>query len=163
MTKKQKCQKRCGSGEGLLHLTLGKQIHAIYALDKVIAMVSSLSQQLSKLTSDTTNSLNLKAQKAAHAKSLIWEAKDAAFQDFDTIYAVCYEGFQELCLLDPRFAAFGRTIFSEHSKTQDRDQMTAEENNDLDRVLNDFLELVGARLLLTPALKAVEWTVRRFR
>lgn len=65
--------------------------------------------------------------------------------------------------MDTRFAEFGRTIFSEQSKVEDRREMTAAQNKELDTVLEAFLALVGGRLLLSPAVKAVEWLVRRFR
>jgi len=126
-------------------------------------MATSLADQLSRISANSTNSLNLKAQKAAHAKSLIFEPRVAASQSFETIYTLCHEGFQELCLLDSRFLEFQRDIFSEQSQTEDRTQMTAGENSELDKRLEAFLGLVGARLRLTPGIKAVEWLVRRFR
>ncbi|KAH0558421.1 hypothetical protein GP486_004920 [Trichoglossum hirsutum] len=125
--------------------------------------MTSLAEQLSQIATKSTNSLNLKAQKAAHSQSLIFEPRIAASQDFDTIYTICLEGFQELCQLDPRFVRFGRSIFSQQSKNEERNQMTKRENDELDTVLEEFLGLVGARLLLKPGLKAVEWLVRRFR
>jgi len=126
-------------------------------------MASSLAAQLSVIAANSENSLNLKAQKAAHSKSLIFEARIAATQSFDTIYTLCHEGFQELCLLDPRFLDFQRDIFSEQSQEEDRTQMTATENSELNKRLESFLGLVGGRLRLNPAIKAVEWLVRRFR
>jgi U3 small nucleolar RNA-associated protein 10 len=126
-------------------------------------MASSLAAQLSVIAANSENSLNLKAQKAAHSKSLIFEARIAATQSFDTIYTLCHEGFQELCLLDPRFLDFQRDIFSEQSQEEDRTQMTATENSELNKRLEPFLALVGGRLRLNPAIKAVEWLVRRFR
>ncbi len=126
-------------------------------------MATSLAAQLQQLAANSTNSLDLKAQRVAHAQSLIFEAKLAATQDFDTIFQVCQEGYHELCALDPRFVGFRRSIFSEHSKTQDRTQMTAGENEVLNRTLEDFMGLVGGRLLLKPGLRAIEWLVRRFR
>ncbi len=126
-------------------------------------MASSLAAQLSQIAANSTNSLNLKAQKAAHAKSLIFEPRVAASQGYDTIYTLCHEGYHELCLLDGRFVDFQRSIFSEQSQEQDRTQMTAEENAELDKRVESFMGLVGARLRLTPAIKAVEWLVRRFR
>ncbi|KAI9738135.1 MAG: snoRNA-binding rRNA-processing protein utp10 [Claussenomyces sp. TS43310] len=126
-------------------------------------MASSLAAQLSQIAAHSTNALNLKAQKAAHAKSLIFEPRVAASQSFDTLYALCHEGYQELCLLDGRFLQFQKSLFSEHSQEHDRTQMTAAENAELDKRLETFLGLVGARLRLNPAVKAVEWLVRRFR
>lgn len=126
-------------------------------------MASSLAAQLAQIAATSTHQLDLKAQRAAHSQSLIFEKKVAASQDFETIFQICHEGFLELCLLDSRFLPFKRTIFSEQSKTEDRGQMTAAQNKELDTVLEDFLALVGARLLLNPAVKAVDWLVRRFR
>ena len=126
-------------------------------------MATNLASQLSQIAAHSTDSLNLKAQKAAHSKSLIFEPRIAASQSFDTIYTICYEGFQELCLLDDRFIEFQRNLFSERSQEEERTQMTAEENANLDSSLESFLGLVGGRLRLNPAIKAVEWLVRRFR
>ena len=126
-------------------------------------MSTSLAAQLSQIAAKSTNSLNLKAQKIAYSKSLIFDAATASSQDIDTLYTICAEGFNELCLLDHRFRPFARSVFSEQSKAEDRTQMTQSENDELDRVLEAFLALAGGRLLLKPAVKAVEWLVRRFR
>ncbi|CRG90866.1 U3 small nucleolar RNA-associated protein 10 [Talaromyces islandicus] len=126
-------------------------------------MATSLSAQLAQIASKSTNPLDLKAQQVAHSKSLIFDHKTAKSQDFHTIYEICHEGFRELCQLDTRFSEFDRTIFSPHSKTEDRSEMTAAQNKDLDAVLESFMALVGGRLQLTPAIKALDWLVRRFR
>jgi U3 small nucleolar RNA-associated protein 10 len=126
-------------------------------------MATSLAAQLSVISANSENSLNLKAQKAAHSKSIIFEARVAASQSFDTIYTLSHEGFQELCLLDGRFLEFQKDIFSEQSKNEDRTQMTTAENSELDKRLEGFLGLVSGRLRLSPAVKAVEWLIRRFR
>jgi U3 small nucleolar RNA-associated protein 10 len=126
-------------------------------------MASSLAAQLSQIAANSTNQLNLKAQRLAHSQSLIFGKRVAGSQDFDTIYDICYDGFREICQLDARFAQFERSLFSEQSKSQERTEMSAEQNKELDTVLEAFLALVGGRLLLNPAVKAVEWLVRRFR
>ncbi|KAG0646851.1 U3 small nucleolar RNA-associated 10 [Hyphodiscus hymeniophilus] len=126
-------------------------------------MASSLAGQLSQIAAKSAKTLDLKAQKAAHSKSLIFEPRVAASQSFETIYTLCHEGFQELCLLDGRFLEYQRNIFSEQSQAEDRMQMTADENMELNKRLESFLGLVGARLRLSPAIKAVEWLIRRFR
>ncbi|KAI9808220.1 MAG: hypothetical protein M1825_004677 [Sarcosagium campestre] len=126
-------------------------------------MASALASQLSAIAAKSTNSLDLKAQKASHSQSLIFEPKVAATQDFEIIYAIAIEGLHELCQLDPRFSAFGRTIFSEQSKNKERIHMTESENKELDGVLESFIGLLGARLLLRPSIKALDWLVRRFR
>lgn len=126
-------------------------------------MATSLARQLSQIARTSSHSLNLKAQKRAHAQSLIFDYNVAVNQDFRTLYLLCLEGFEELCVLDQRFTPFRNTLFSEESRTDDRNLMTAQENEGVDRVIEDFLGLVGGRLLLKPAVKAVEWLVRRYK
>lgn len=127
------------------------------------SMATSLALQLAALRGKGANSLDLKTQKINHSQSLLFDPFVAATQEYDSIYAICDEGFHELCQLDPRFTAFRNSIFSEQSIREDRTQMSSVQNDQLNTALEDFLHLVGSRLLLKPALKAVEWLVRRFR
>ncbi|KAL1598656.1 snoRNA-binding rRNA-processing protein utp10 [Paraconiothyrium brasiliense] len=125
--------------------------------------MTSLQKQLAAIAASSTHQLDLKAQKLAHGKSLLFEPRIAASQTFENIYLLCYEGFRDLCALDPRFVQFSRNLFSEQSKVEDRTQMTQQENEKLDEVLEAFITMVGPRLLLKPAEKALDWLVRRFR
>ncbi|KAL8725282.1 MAG: hypothetical protein Q9166_007456 [cf. Caloplaca sp. 2 TL-2023] len=125
-------------------------------------MATTLASQLAQIRVQSTNALDLKAQKKAHSKSLLFDAHHAATQDFDTLFQICYEGYQELCWLDQRFLVFAGNVFSDQSKQEDRTQMTAAQNKSLDNVLEDFMHLLSSRLLLKPAIKAMEWLVRRF-
>ena len=126
-------------------------------------MASSLAAQLSQIAAKSTHELDLKSHRISHSHSLIFDRKVAGSQDFDTIFDICYEGFRELCSLDVRFEEFERTIFNEQSKAEDRTQMNAAQNQELNTVIENFLALVGGRLQLSPAVKAVDWLVRRFR
>lgn len=126
-------------------------------------MATALAAQLAQIAASTTNSLDLKAQKKAHSQSLLFDPRVAASQDFEAIYQICIEGYQELCQIDSRFSAFARGLFSKQSKREERTQTTAAQNKELDGVVESFLCLVGGKVLLKPALKAVEWLVRRFR
>jgi U3 small nucleolar RNA-associated protein 10 len=125
--------------------------------------MSLLKKQLAAIAATSSHTLDLKAQKAAHAKSLLFEPKVAVNQSLDTIYIICQEGFRDLCSLDGRFIPFSKNLFSEQSKAEDRTQMTKSETEELDSVIEVFLTLVGPRLLLKPAVKALEWLIRRFR
>ncbi|KAI4142853.1 MAG: hypothetical protein LQ341_003088 [Variospora aurantia] len=126
-------------------------------------MATSLAAQLTQIRAHSTNALDTKAQKKAHSTSLLFDSHYAAAQDYNTLYQLCQEGWHELCRLDSRFLGFADNLFSEQSKLEERTQMTAAQNQNLDVVLEDFMGLVGARLLLKPALKAIEWLIRRFR
>ena len=126
-------------------------------------MAFSLAAQLNEIAARSGNELDLKVQKTAHSQSLIFEKKVAASQDFETIFQLCLEGFDDLCKIDPRFREFRRNLFSQHSKNQERNQMTGDQNATLSTVLEACLGLLGGRLLLSPAVKVAEWLVRRFR
>lgn len=126
-------------------------------------MATTLAAQLAQVAANSKSTLNVKAQKAAHSKSLIWEPRVAASQTYQALYKICFQGFEELCQLDARFARFQSTIFSEESQEQDRTQLNKAENEELDRQVDAFLRLVGGRLRLMPAIKSIEWLIRRFR
>ena len=126
-------------------------------------MAPALASQLSQLRAASTGHLDLKSQSKAHSQSLLFEARVAKSQDIDTIYDFCSEGFQDLCRLDERHALYYNSLFSDHSKRLDRSQMTKIQNGQIDVALEGFLSLVGARLLLKPALRSVEWLIRKFR
>ena len=126
-------------------------------------MATALQKQLAAIAASSTHQLDLKAQKSAHGKSLLFESKIAGSQSFENLYLICHEGFRELCALDARFRQFASSLFSEQSKEEDRLQMTDAENKKLNAVLEAFITLVGPRLLLKPAQKALEWLVRRFK
>ncbi|KAI1212456.1 uncharacterized protein F4807DRAFT_416204 [Annulohypoxylon truncatum] len=126
-------------------------------------MTTALAAQLAQIAASSKSTLDVKAQKAAHSKSLIFEPRVAASQNFQTLYGICHQGYEELCQLDSRFVPFGTTIFSEQSQDEDRSQMTAAENAELDKKIDSFLHLAGARLRLMPTIKAIEWLIRRFR
>lgn len=83
-------------------------------------MPSELASQLSRISANNTVVLDRKKQKAIHSKSLIFEAKQAATQDYETIFSFASDGLSELELIDPRFSAFRSNIFSETSINVDR-------------------------------------------
>lgn len=122
--------------------------------------VSALSQQLSKLGGGSTVDRTWKLMQ--HSKSLIYEAQIAQDQDFSFIHAVGVEGLRGLVSLDSRFAQFENNLFSDTSIDVDRYVQTQEQNDQLDKAIDAFFSLVGPYLMLTPAVKALEWLVRRF-
>ena len=126
-------------------------------------MATAFAQQLRQIAVKSTNELDLRSRREAHAESLIFERNVAVKQDWETLYHICVEGFQELCLLDSRFKDFQRNLFAPSSKDQDREQLNKSQNESLDLVIEQCLELLGSRLTLRPGIKALEWMVRRFR
>ncbi|KAK6539958.1 snoRNA-binding rRNA-processing protein utp10 [Orbilia ellipsospora] len=130
-------------------------------------MASTLASQLQSLQktrpSTLSSTVDPKTLRKLHSVSLLFTPEHAATQDFDTIYSICYEGFEELCSLDRRFVVFERSLFSEQSVSIDRDVLGKEDNEKLDENVRSFLGLLGAWALVKSGVKALEWLVRRFR
>lgn len=93
--------------------------------------MSSLAQQLKKIgTADATKG----SEKAArHRASFLFDSKQAADYDIDTIFSIGANGIAELKQLDPKFGPFEKTLFSESMKN-------------VDRVLQVYLRLCWSRL-----------------
>lgn len=125
--------------------------------------MSSLAQQLQAITAKTASvALDRKARSKVHLRSLIFDPKTAAGQDYDFLFQVGREGLEELIEIDSRFAKFNNTLFSETTVNFDRNVQTKDVLELMDKNITAFLTLVGPYYQLGPALKAVEWLVRRF-
>ncbi|CAZ79749.1 unnamed protein product [Tuber melanosporum] len=126
-------------------------------------MASNLAAQLSAIAATSTNTLNTQKLKSIHSVSLLFPPSVAAAQDTDTIFSIAIEGFRELCQLDRRFMLYEKGLFSEHSKNVDRFVLSQTSAESLSRSIDGFLQLLCGRMLLQPALRALEWLVRQFR
>ncbi|ETI27179.1 hypothetical protein G647_09862 [Cladophialophora carrionii CBS 160.54] len=126
-------------------------------------MTSTFAAQLRNIAANSTNELDLRARRDAHAESLIFERNVAIKQDWETIFQICLEGFRETCLLDSRLREFEQNLYSPLAKDQDREHMSKPQNEALDVVLERCLGLLGSKVMLRPGIKAVEWLIRRFR
>lgn len=80
--------------------------------------MSSLANQLKRIgTADATKGSETAAK---HRASFLFDSKQAADYDIDTIFSIGVNGAAELRLLDDSFAPFERTLFSESMKSVDR-------------------------------------------
>ncbi|KAF9583012.1 HEAT repeat-containing protein 1, partial [Lunasporangiospora selenospora] len=123
--------------------------------------MSSLAQQLKRIgTADATKGSE---RAAKHRASFLFDSKQAADYDLDTIYSIGVNGITELKQLDQKFAPFEKTLFSESMKGMDRTLQGPDENSKLDESIALFLQQLSPYFLLKPAGKAIEWLVRRFR
>ncbi|KAG9319233.1 hypothetical protein KVV02_008218 [Mortierella alpina] len=123
--------------------------------------MSSLARQLKAIGSADANKGSEKAAK--HRASFLFDSKQAADYDIDTIYSIGVNGITELKQLDPKFAPFEKTLFAESMKSVDRVLQTKEDNEKLDESITLFLRQLSPYFLLKPAGKALEWLIRRFR
>ncbi|KAI8359067.1 hypothetical protein EDC96DRAFT_609191 [Choanephora cucurbitarum] len=123
--------------------------------------MSSLKQQLKKI--GTVDLRNVSEVSRKTRASFLFTAREAADQDLETIYSIAYNGIMELVILDEKFSAFEKTLFSESMKSVDRVLQTKEENEKLDASINSFLAQLSPYFLLKPSGKVLEYLIRRFR
>lgn len=125
--------------------------------------MSSLSQQLKAVSERNASvALDRKTRSKIHSRSLIFDAKVAAAQDYDYIFQIGCEGLAELADIDSRFDKFSETLFSETSLTFDRNVQTKDIMAQVNANLEAFINLIAPFYHLNPALKAMEWLVRRY-
>ncbi|KAJ3161658.1 HEAT repeat-containing protein 1 [Geranomyces michiganensis] len=95
--------------------------------------------------------------------SLLFNAKQAADIDIDTLFAIGRTALADLATHNEAFVDFEQTLFSESFKSLDRTLQTKEDNAKLDQSIARFLRLLSPHFLLQSCFKALEWLLRRFR
>lgn len=123
---------------------------------------SSLAAQLSKSVS-LNASLYVDRSRRKPTESYLFTSREAEQHDFHSLYALGVNGITRLKTLDPKFAKYEATLFSDSSRDLDRTLQSEAQNIELDKMLYHFLRDLGPYLLETPTGKVLEWVVRRFR
>ncbi|KAI9502796.1 hypothetical protein BX070DRAFT_225622 [Coemansia spiralis] len=124
-------------------------------------MASSLASQLYQMRNVDRIISTERAQKIR--ASFLFEGRQAADMDNQTVFDIGRDGLEELCKINRRFDVYADTLFSEAVKDLDRVLQTKEENKKLDESIRSFLFQLAPHFLTKPAGKALEWLVRRFR
>lgn len=125
--------------------------------------MSSLSQQLQAISEKNASvALDRKSRSKIHSRSLMFDPKVAAAQDMDYIYGIALEGLDDLCAIDSRFTKFRMSLFADASLTYDRNVSTKDIVDQVDKNILAFISLVSPHLNIGPAIKALEWLVRRY-
>jgi U3 small nucleolar RNA-associated protein 10 len=125
-------------------------------------MVSSLAAQLAQGASLNAALLADRTRRGP-TQSYLFTGRSADEHDLESIYALGINGLLQLRRLDPAFDAFEETLFSDRAKATDRTMQTKDANEELDKVVWEFLEALGPWVLEAPAGKVLEYLVRRFR
>ena len=126
--------------------------------------MSSLASQLKSISDKSASiALNRQQRSKIHSRSLIFDPKVAASQDYDEIYDVAIDALDELCELDSRFNKFKNSLFANDSINFDRNVQSEDVVTQLDQNINAFFTLLGPYYNFTAALRASEWLVRRFQ
>lgn len=123
--------------------------------------MTSLAKQLQKLAIPGQPSLRQVASKKR--PSLLFDAKEAADIDVDTIFSLGTNGLEELISIDRSFSEFERSLFHESCKDFERTVQMKDVLEDVDEKISSFLRRLSPYFLLKPAQKCLEWLIRVFR
>lgn len=123
--------------------------------------MTSLAKQLQKLAIPGQPSLARLASTRARA-SLLFDARQAADIDLDTVFSLGRNGLEELIGLDASFASYEASLFRESCKDFERTVQTRDTLERLDETISRFLWKLSPYFLLKPAQKCLEWLVRAF-
>ncbi|KAG5324840.1 HEAT1 protein, partial [Pseudoatta argentina] len=121
-------------------------------------MATSLAAQLKKLRTPQTNLL-LQDKKRP---SLLFDPKEAANLDRDTVLSIGQSGLEELQKLSSVFDEFQGTLFAQSSVNFERAVQNVTLNKQLDAEIAKFLLLSTPYFLLNTCHKALEWLVFRY-
>ncbi|XP_077219422.1 ARM repeat superfamily protein isoform X2 [Tasmannia lanceolata] len=95
--------------------------------------------------------------------SLIFDPKEAADIDLETILTIALSGLEALIERDHRFGNYQNTLFSQKSRELDREMMSVEENKNINVSISSYLRLLAGYLDLPSALKTLEYLIRRYK
>ncbi|XP_035743591.1 HEAT repeat-containing protein 1-like [Vespa mandarinia] len=121
-------------------------------------MATSLAEQLRKLRAPQTAIL-LQDKKRS---SLLFDPKEAANLDKETVLNIGQSGLQELIKLSNLFIEFEENLFARSSMNLERSICDVKINKRLDSAIEKFLILLSPYFLLNTAHKALEWLIYRF-
>jgi U3 small nucleolar RNA-associated protein 10 len=124
--------------------------------------VTSLSQQLKSLQVPQTQwLLNTEKQRRV---SFLYDPKEAANLDSESVYCLALNGLEQLKLIDlDLFKSFEDTLFNSTTITFERTIQTKEENSKLNDEIKRYLLHISPYFLLKATHKTIEWLVYKYK
>ncbi|OMO94828.1 U3 small nucleolar RNA-associated protein 10, partial [Corchorus capsularis] len=95
--------------------------------------------------------------------SVLYNPKEAADIDIDTILNIALTGLEVLGGVDERFRNYKGDLFSHKSKELDRELMGVDHNNRINASISSYLRLLSGHLQLPASLKTLEYLIRRYK
>ncbi|KAK8344000.1 hypothetical protein V6Z12_A07G051700 [Gossypium hirsutum] len=95
--------------------------------------------------------------------SILFNPKEAADIDIDTILDIALSGLEILVGVDERFRNCKIDLFNLKSKELDRELMGVDENNQINASISSYLRLLSGHLQLSASLKTLEYLIRRYK
>ena len=123
-------------------------------------MATSLAKQLQKLS--TPGQGTLKEGSARFKPSFLFDPKEAPDIDVEEIHALGCNGLEELVSLEPAFAHFSNSLFSDSCRAFERSVQSRDSLKEVDAQIGSFLRLLSPYFLLRPTHKCLEWLIRVF-
>uniref|UniRef100_A0A2N9G8U6 Uncharacterized protein n=1 Tax=Fagus sylvatica TaxID=28930 RepID=A0A2N9G8U6_FAGSY len=125
-------------------------------------MSTSLAAQLQAIKSF------LPAESESHKRpftrpSILFDPKQAADTDVDTILAIALQGLEVLIGTDERFRNYKNDLFSHKSIELDRDLLGIDENNRINATIGSYLRLLSGYFQLPSSLRTLEYLIRRYK
>lgn len=128
-----------------------------------MSKVTSLSAQLKRLQVPQTSILS-KIGSDTRRASFLFDPKEAASLDAESVYCIGMNGLEQLKAIDrDSFGSFETTLFASSSVTYERIVQTREANEKLDAELRRFLLHLAPYFMLKPAHKCFEWLVYKYK
>lgn len=121
-------------------------------------MSTSLAEQLKRLSKPQTKNL-VDSKKRA---SILFDVKEAAAKDRETIYDIGLSGLHELISINATFQKFEHTLFDKTARDLVRSVENTDVNRNLDLTIKQFMYMLSPHFMLLPAHKCLEWLIRRF-
>nr|GEW70692.1 hypothetical protein [Tanacetum cinerariifolium] len=125
-------------------------------------MATSIASQLEAIRSI------VKADNDPHKRpftrpSILFDAKEAADIDIDTLFNLASSGLEILVSQDERFGNYKNDLFTHKRRELDRELMGIEENKNINASISSYLRLLSGYFQLPSALRTVEYLIRRFK
>eukprot|EP00257_Ricinus_communis_P020965 XP_015580336.1 uncharacterized protein At3g06530 [Ricinus communis] len=125
-------------------------------------MATNLASQLAAIRSAIQT--DTESQKRPIVRpSILFDPKEAADIDIDTIFNIAISGIEVLIALDERFRNYRNDLFSDKSKELNRELMTQEENSRINATIGSYLRLLSGHLQLPAAHRTLEYLIRRYK
>ncbi|KAG6781264.1 hypothetical protein POTOM_014155 [Populus tomentosa] len=125
-------------------------------------MTTSIASQLQAIRSVIQIGLESKKRPITRP-SILFDPKEAADLDIDTILDIALSGLEVLVSADERFKNYKNDLFSHKSKELDRELMTGEENKHINSTISSYLRLLSGHLQLPASLRTLEYLIRRYK
>lgn len=125
-------------------------------------MTTNIASQLQAIRSVIQIGLESKKRPITRP-SILFDPKEAADLDIDTILDIALSGLEVLVSADERFKNYKNDLFSHKSKELDRELMTGEENKHINSTISSYLRLLSGHLQLPASLRTLEYLIRRYK